>query len=130
MSTLSKIQVVFHPALPATCAVCRKSADGNTRFMDFQADLDYYGAILLCEDCAKEMLTLLKFVPVTEVEERNAQIEFLHTRVQETQAENERLNSALDAILRVRPDLSDAVHQSDSVDDEATPSGNSKSKSK
>lgn len=110
--SMGKIQVVLHPALPATCCVCNRSANGIVRFMDFQKDLDYYGAVVICEDCAKEMLDVLEFVPVARLqEELNANV-VLMEKIRKLEDENERVRGALDSVLLVRPDLRD-----DDVDD-------------
>lgn len=46
-----KIQITTTPALPSQCAVCHTHAKGVTRFIDFGSDIDFYGAIVICELC-------------------------------------------------------------------------------
>lgn len=112
----SKIQIVMHPALPATCAVCNKSANGIVKFLDFQKDLDYYGAVLICEDCGREMLDALDFAPVAQVTYRDQQIAELQQELQVVREENERVRAALDSVLVVRPDLRSNGDRVDGVD--------------
>lgn len=130
MTTISKIQVVKHPPLPATCAVCNRSANGNVDFLDWNLSLDYYGAVLLCEDCAREMVSILGFAPVAEVENRNEQIENLTLRNRELVEENDRVRAALNSVLVVRPDLRVDGNQSDDLDSEDTENGTVGGKSK
>jgi hypothetical protein len=58
-----KIQITTTPALPSQCAVCHTHAKGVTRFIDFGSDIDFYGAIVICELCivnaAEELGTLV-----------------------------------------------------------------------
>lgn len=126
----SKIQFVLHPPLPGTCVVCNKSANGETRFLDFGAQLDFYGAILMCEDCGKELVDILDFVPVAQVKYRDKQIENLVVMNRELKDENDNIRAALNAVLVVRPDLrpdSDSPGDVDSKNDgQGTKRGTSK----
>lgn len=126
VNAAGKIQLTLQPALPATCAVCNKSANNSTKFIDFAKDLDYYGAVVICEDCVREALELLECVPVALVNEANEQLAVLHDRIQEVQAENVRLNNTLDNILSLRPGLSEfdsSVTESDDSSPEETSGG-------
>lgn len=113
-NTLGKIQFVSQPALPAKCVCCGNHWKGTGEFMiDFQVSMDDYGALLFCENCARELAGL---VSIEAIESRNEQIKNLQVRVQEVQEENVRLNDALDSIFSVRPNLrddSDSASESD-----------------
>lgn len=104
-TTKSKYQITYNPMLPAFCSGCRKSADGKTPYVDFNLDLDYYGAVVFCEACAKEIAVLFGWVPKQELEEINTQLATLHEKVQETQALNVHLNTTLDSLFALRPSL-------------------------
>ena len=114
---MGKVQVILHPPLPATCVVCRKSADGVVRFLDFQASVDYYGAIVVCENCAGEMLDVLQFVPVAEKDNALNQVLVMEEAFLAVRAENANLRNALDSILVVRPDLNLDSGESSDLDD-------------
>jgi hypothetical protein len=58
---MSRVALITEPALPAECVICKRSANGKVQFVDFNASLDYYGAIVICEDCIKETLRLMGF---------------------------------------------------------------------
>jgi hypothetical protein len=58
-----RVRIVTEPALPAICVICRRSANGAIKFIDFQFDMDFYGAVVFCEDCIKECMNLLDLVP-------------------------------------------------------------------
>lgn len=65
-----KIQVTTTPALPSLCAVCHTHAKGVTRFIDFGSDIDYYGAIVICELCIVNAAeTLGTLVPVAKYDQ-------------------------------------------------------------
>lgn len=119
----SKLQVLYHPPLPATCAVCGKSANGKTRFLDFQKDLDYYGAVVICEDCFKEGLEVLDYVPVAQVQRALEEITTLQAQLETAEAERDRYRGAIDSLRSVRTDLlsdSDSADNVDGTDTEAT----------
>lgn len=126
----SKITLTKDPMAPACCAVCNKSSNGSTRFADFQRDLDYYGVVLICEDCSRELVVLLDFVPREQLETFVAANEKLVNENIELREENARVRAALDAIFRVRPDLDDSSSKSVNLDrsDDERDAGGGKSK--
>lgn len=114
---IGKIRFVNEPALPAKCVCCGNHWKGQPEQMiDFQVSLDEYGALLFCESCGLE---LAKLLAVPSIEQRNEQIRNLTVTNQELQAENVRLNAALNSLFSVRPDLrsdSDSASAADSED--------------
>ena len=103
---MGKIQLTLNPMLPATCVVCGRSANGVVRFLDFQMQLEYYGAVVICEDCGKELVSVLDFVPAVALQEIQQEFEFTEDKLSTVREENERLRGALDSILLIRPDIS------------------------
>lgn len=101
----SKYVVVKHPPLPATCVGCHKSANGVTDFVDFNTNVDYYGAILMCEDCFLECGRLLGLVPVAEVEDAARDYNDARETIDRLQDENVRINAALDSLFSLRPNF-------------------------
>lgn len=99
MKMESKIKVTTDPVFGARCAVCGTSGDGQKTFYDLGAFEDFWGAVVLCKNCANELLRVMDYAPVAEVESRNEQIRVLVERVQEVQAENESLRNAV-SVLR------------------------------
>jgi len=63
-----KMFVTKTPASPSKCVVCYTDAKGETDFIDFGTDLDYYGAILICQYCIVNAAELVGMVPVARVE--------------------------------------------------------------
>lgn len=120
-SQQDKIQKTNNPPLPGTCIVCAKSYNGNVAFLDFNLSLDWYGAVLFCEDCAGEMVSVIDFCPVAERSALENEVKLLHDKITELQDNNVRLNSTLDNLLAVRPSLrgdSDLSDESPHSDDE------------
>lgn len=117
----SKIQVVLNPPLPGTCVICNKSANGQVRFLDFNFNLDWYGAVLICESCAKEVVEI---VESDTIRQQTAEIAALKAELQEVRENNDRLNGSIDSLLSVRPNLvssNDTAEQGVSEDtDEGT----------
>lgn len=111
-----KIQITVNPPLPTTCSVCKRPADGIVRFFDFNENIDYYGAVLICEDDVKTMITLLDYVKVAERDAILQELEITQGELSVVRQENDRLRNAFDAIVSVRPDL-DGVLASDSSDE-------------
>jgi hypothetical protein len=100
-----RVKLVTEPALPATCAICVRSADGTIKFVDFNVSLDYYGAVVICEDCIKECMGLFDYIPKERLEiaknlghETLEQLEVAHNEL-------DRYRSVIDTLGIVRPDL-------------------------
>jgi len=66
---MSRVALTTAPMLPSKCVICAKDADGIVQFIDFAADLDYYGAIVICEHCVRECIELLD-APVAALREQ------------------------------------------------------------
>jgi hypothetical protein len=123
-----RVKLVTEPALPATCAVCVRSANGAIKFVDFNASLDYYGAIVICEDCIKECMSLLDTIPKQDLLDLSEMYDRLQKELEVAQSELDRYKSFVDALNLVRPDVnsSDVADGNESeVTDET--SGNSES---
>jgi hypothetical protein len=79
--------------------MCRRSADGGVKFIDFQFDIDYYGAVVFCEDCIKECMGLLDMVPKVQVLEAKA---YLATAEEELEVVRNELDKYKFAIAGLR----------------------------
>lgn len=62
MSESGKYKLTVEPALPSKCTGCGFDADGRKEFLDTTASLDFYGAVLFCEDCVREMAATVGMV--------------------------------------------------------------------
>ena len=65
----NRFPIVDNPPQPAKCAGCFGEDINGRRFVDTGTSLDYYGAVLICTDCADAIAYSLGFVPVAEVEQ-------------------------------------------------------------
>ncbi len=115
--TSSKYTLTTTPALPATCAGCRRSANGIIQFVDFNLSLDYFGAVVFCEDCAKEILGVFDYVPVAKLEVLNEKNHQLREALAIERANVNQLKSAVDAIVSIRPDISGALSSNEGTDE-------------
>ena len=55
------------PPLPAKCASCNNDFKAADAAIDFGANLDYYGAILLCKHCIVNAAGLVDLIPVAKL---------------------------------------------------------------
>lgn len=79
----TKYRLVTSPAAPATCIGCRRNhqvdLDGNPEtWVDLTSDLDFYGAVLLCNVCAAEICRVLGYLPISTSKKWIRQINDLH----------------------------------------------------
>ena len=108
MSLLSDsdlIQVTTSPALPSRCCICNNTADGEKKFLDWDKDLDYYGAIVLCEFCAVSVGQAVDMVPIKLLHEAAADNSKLMKRIAVLESDLNLANLTLDNLLSLRPDL-------------------------
>lgn len=114
-----RVRVVTEPALPAICAMCKKSANGAIRFIDFQFDMDYYGAVVFCEDCMKECMIALDFVPASFFEEERDLTNRLEAALEVANNELDKYRSIVTSLRDVgvisEPDVVDAENSDESV---------------
>lgn len=130
MRMTSKIQIIKFPELPGSCVVCFKSANGQTDFLDFGSSLEYYGVIVICEDCSREMLSVLNYVPKQELDDAAEQVRNLVDINRGLVDERDRSRAALDAVLAIRPDLRSDDDRTDGVDSTAVKSATGSGKGK
>jgi hypothetical protein len=90
----AKIQLTNDPPSPMLCTCCGKNANGKIPFVDFNASVDYYGAVVLCIDCAKEAAALVGFVPDKSTDKLKIDLE-------EAYLEIERLGQKLEVMENV-----------------------------
>lgn len=94
-----RVSIITEPPLPATCVICVRSADGAVKFIDFNFSLDYYGAVVICEDCIKESMSLLEMVPLSKLQET---VEALYRAVQELEVVQNELDKYKSAFAGLR----------------------------
>ncbi|HEY9658388.1 MAG TPA: hypothetical protein V6C65_08045 [Allocoleopsis sp.] len=118
METSDKAVLTKYPALPSTCVICLRSSNGELDFVDFQMSLDIYGSVNICIDCVASVAKgLLNYVSAEEVEDLNAQIRNLVDMNRELAENNERLNTTMDSLLDLRPDIVERRLPSDASTD-------------
>jgi hypothetical protein len=65
---VDRIQILERPmALPAKCIVC---GGVDRPVLDFQFDIEYYGAVYFCVECLTDVVSKIGYAPVAEVEAR------------------------------------------------------------
>lgn len=94
---MSKYTLTTEPALPAKCIGCNNDVKPDFPLIDTSASLDYYGAILLCQNCVLEMAKLLDLVPETELHKEVQLGNELAVRLQEANKKVEALEGVVSA---------------------------------
>lgn len=122
----SKITKTTEPALPSSCSVCSVAAKGYNAFYDFGVSIDWYGAILICEDCAQNLAELLDLTKITRLETAVAEGEALIAELIEQKKALEHVVSAylIPESVGSSGDSDGTVHNG-SVQDESAASGES-----
>ena len=67
--TQEKIFINNNPPLPAQCVVCYRTFKQGTVFLDFGMNVEFYGAILMCDDCITNAGTLIGLIPVAKADQ-------------------------------------------------------------
>lgn len=117
LSTSDRIQVTKYPPLPHTCIVCNFSADGKREFLDWGVNLDYYGAVVVCSECATSVGLAADMVPVSRLNEAVTKLISQENKTAELIKENGELRATIDSLVGVRPDLSDRISDESAVDE-------------
>jgi hypothetical protein len=120
LSESDRITITRYPPLPSSCAICNFSADGSRGFLDFQVSLDYYGAVVICEECVAPVAQLFGYVSQERYEASENSLMRVGIELERLQAENGKLNLVVDSLLAVRPDAFGNNSGSDEVSIEVT----------
>lgn len=97
-----RVQVLDHPqALPGKCVICGYPGgihgDGR-KFVDFQFDIDFYGAVIFCTSCLTNCVNKLGFLSPEQTKELEGKLLKLEESLQRALTENARLRNALDSL--------------------------------
>lgn len=112
MDPRGKVQVIQTLALPAKCAVCHAPADGIKQFVDFQLQIDMYGAVNFCVECLVPVAEACGFIPTKEFSDLAEVLQIALDRGIELEKDRDNLRELLDGLLAYSPTPS-AVSVSD-----------------
>lgn len=105
LSQSDKVVLTKYPVAPSKCVVCLRSSNGQLNFIDFQMSLDIYGSVNICVDCLRSVAPLLGLVAGELLEGADEQIRNLVESNRKLIADNERLNTTIDSLVGLRPNL-------------------------
>lgn len=88
----SKYFITKEPALPAKCVGCYND---KLELIDTTFSIDYYGAVLICSDCAKEMVSLIGFI---DPERERKALELSNELTQELEIEKKKVEALEDVV--------------------------------
>ena len=102
-----KYQITNAPvALPGACIVCNRTADGVTKFLDFNLSLDYYGAVIFCLPCLTPLGHAIGFVEIEKLLDAERECEEIRFALDGVEDELRHYRSIVDSFRAVRPNVS------------------------
>lgn len=116
----SKYTITNEPALPQKCSGCGMAAKGYNSFVDFNLSLDYYGAVVFCIDCCKEIVTLIGYCSVAERDQALAEVDDYAQKLTDAYTQIKALEDVVSAYF-MRPGPEYNVVDSDDSDEEREP---------
>lgn len=102
---MGKVALVKYPALPSTCLVCNGSADGKKDFVDWGMNVDWYGALVICEFCIVECLETVGAASKQRHERILRALAEVRAQNAELSAELEKYRNVVVSLDIARPDL-------------------------
>lgn len=90
-------------ALPGSCYFCSSASRGS--YVDTTCDIEFHGAVYVCDICVTEMARLLGFIPPVEAEALKYENQALFDLIKD---QNKRLENCGE-IIRGFTDLTDAL---------------------
>ncbi len=94
-----RIQILSQPrALPGHCILCGYPGGEGRKFVDFNFDLDFFGAVIFCDKCILAVLEKLDFVSNDRASALNETIIKQMEDIQQLEAENAKLRAAFDSL--------------------------------
>jgi hypothetical protein len=138
----SKFQLVTETLIPHKCVACNVSADGRMQFVDFGLSLDVedplyigvpneaLGVIYICENCAKEIASLIGAMPASVTEQFTQSFEAQEANITRLELEIERLRTLNESYVTVFTSLglSASKSQDDATEPEQSSEGPARAK--
>jgi hypothetical protein len=100
-----KITLTRYPVAPCKCPICHRGSDGALEFIDFQLSFDFDGAVTPCVDCWKTAAELIGYVSEDKIQPLLDQLKAAQTQLESVSNERDQLQSTLDSLFAVRPNL-------------------------
>lgn len=92
-----RVQVIDVPiALPGKCVICGYVGGDGRKFVDFNWQMDWYGAIIFCENCMTEVMETINYVH----EDKYNKLALEHKELTEKLLSLEKVNQELKNVLR------------------------------
>src|SRR5688572_4683579 len=105
LTEADKVTFTKYPIAPHRCVICLRSANGEINFIDFQMNLDIYGSVNICTECLVPVAQMMGFVEKNFLHEAEEHISNLVDTNRELTIRNAELNTTLDSLISLRPDL-------------------------
>lgn len=102
ISPQSRVYILDTPvALPGHCVMCRASRNDDRKYVDFGMQLDFYGSVIFCTFCIRDVAAAVGFVPntllVEATHEYTNSVKENMACIDELRKKNEALTNALSA---------------------------------
>ena len=114
----SKYVLTTDPALPQKCSGCGIPSKGYNQFVDFNLSLDYYGAVVFCIDCCKEIVHLIGYCSVAERDQALAEVDHYAEKLTDAYTQIKALEDVVSAyFMRNVTNVESLTSSSDSDED-------------
>jgi len=100
----SKFQLVTEPlqCLPHKCAACSRESNYNReaplQFVDWNLEVEFFGKVLICTDCLREMCNQMGYASPTQVAKLEKEKLLYLTYSNQLEKENQELKNALGSL--------------------------------
>lgn len=102
----AKFKILDTPvALPGYCAVCRSGKNDGRKYVDFDFDLDWYGAVYFCSHCLTECVYYLGWLNPDKHKELLEILAGLQEEISLIKEENVRLRDVISALGYINPSV-------------------------
>jgi hypothetical protein len=108
-----RVQIIQVPiALPGKCVICGSVGGDGRKFIDFSWQMDWYGAIIFCENCMTEVMDVIGYVHEDTHNELKTRYENLIQEAGALAKINEELKNVLRNAFGIDPDRTDSYPDS------------------
>lgn len=99
---MTRIKVLNAPAaLPGHCAICRAARSDDRKYVDFNFQVENYGAVIFCTLCLNAIAEAIHYVPGVKLsealEEYTENLNTLTNRIKQLDKKNKALEEVLGA---------------------------------
>lgn len=81
--------------LPSTCSGCNLPATSNRRMIDLGTQIDFYGAVMICLECATAVARIVNYFPAKDLDNLRRSVDYYREKVEEAKEKVEALENVV-----------------------------------